>query len=308
MMSSTMSMFTRPSSGSSPASNPTTPIRMITTPTTPAYVLAMFFRPPCKDRSSTQSPAATAEKLPDSLTFLTLLLSDGPLRRLEADLRMGTVAEWLRCRSPATTQRYRLVLRAEPGDIIIRFVLTQHVPRRGRTLIQRVLPVLHADPPLEHQVVVVGHVTRRVDPLHARPAKFIDHDTVVDLRAGICEQLRDRLDAEAHHDKVALNSAAALGHDPLHAIGAFKGGHCVLEDQRRFVVAVDPFDHPADLFTKDPTQRHLVAIHDDDINARLPKRRRYLRANKAHPHHHRLAPRANLRADTFAVGHRAQVV
>src|SRR5829696_5753328 len=108
-----MSIFTRPNSGSSPASNPTTPIRMITTPTTPAYVLAMFFRPPCKDCSSTQVPAAAAEKLPDSLTFLTFLLSDGPLRRLEADLRMGAVAERLRRRSPTTTQRYRLVLRAE---------------------------------------------------------------------------------------------------------------------------------------------------------------------------------------------------
>src|SRR5215216_4399104 len=398
MMSSTISIFTRPSSGCSPASNPTTPIRMITTPTTPAYVLAMFFRPPCKNRSSTQVRAATAEKLADSLTFLPYLLSDGPLRHLEADLRVDAVAERLRRRSPATTQRYRLVLRAElvasastitgsftrygpsrvtifgcsaivshvsmtdgllvhrahertqvdvgilklcavdrtlgfdqphraaqvpspvdshgredplvlsvechevsllhaashnelipllvepgvlevevilirpePGDIIIGFVLTQHVPGRGRTLIQRVLPVLHADPPLEHRVVVVGHVTRRVDPLHARPAKFIDHDAVVDVRAGVCEQLRDRLDAEAHHDKVALNSAPALGHDPLHTIGAFQGGHRVLEDQLRSVVAVDPFHHPADLFTEDPTQRHLVAIHNNDLHARLPK-------------------------------------
>src|SRR5215208_4715511 len=113
MMSSTISIFTRPSSGCSPASNPTTPIRMITTPTTPAYVLAMFFRPPCKDRSSTQVRAATAEKLPDSLTFLPYLLSNGPLRHLEADLRMGAVAERLCRRSPATTPRYRLVLRAE---------------------------------------------------------------------------------------------------------------------------------------------------------------------------------------------------
>src|SRR5215217_8545504 len=86
---------------------------MITTPTTPAYVLAMFFRPPCKDRSSTQVPAATAEKLPDSLTLLTFLLSDSPLRHLQADLRVGAVAERFRRRTPATTQRYRLVLRAE---------------------------------------------------------------------------------------------------------------------------------------------------------------------------------------------------
>src|SRR5215207_539406 len=109
-----MSMFTRPSSGSSPASNPTTPIRMITTPTTPAYVLAIFFRPPCKDRSSTQSPAATAEKLADSLTFLPYLLSDGPLRRPEANLRVGAVAERLCRRTPTAPQRYGLPLSGEP--------------------------------------------------------------------------------------------------------------------------------------------------------------------------------------------------
>src|SRR3712207_4218966 len=99
-----MSMFTRPSSGSSPASNPTTPIRMITTPTTPAYVLAMFamfFSPPHKDRFSTQIPAAAAGKLADSLTFLPYLLSDGPLGRPEADLRVGAVAERLRLRPTA---------------------------------------------------------------------------------------------------------------------------------------------------------------------------------------------------------------
>src|SRR3954452_24921756 len=105
-----MSIFTRPNSGSSPASNPTTPIRMITTPTTPAYVLAMFFRPPRKDRTSTCVPATTAEKFLKSLTFLPFLLSDGPLRRPEADLRVGAVAEWLCRRAPAAAQRYGLSL------------------------------------------------------------------------------------------------------------------------------------------------------------------------------------------------------
>src|SRR5215207_11599258 len=103
-----MSMFTRPSRGSSPASNPTTPIRMITTPTTPAYLLAMFSSPPCKDRSSMQVRATTAEKLADSLTFLPYLLSDGPLRRPEADLRVGAVAERLCRRTPTAAQRYGL--------------------------------------------------------------------------------------------------------------------------------------------------------------------------------------------------------
>ncbi len=74
------------------------------------------------------------------------------------------------------------------------------------------------------------------------------------------------------------------------------------------MVAVDPFHHPAYLFTEDPMQRRLVAVHDGDIHARLPERRRHLRADEAHPHHHRFSPRGDLRADAVAVGHRAQVI
>src|SRR5215218_9356399 len=61
-----------------------------------------------------QSPAATAEKLPDSLTFLPYLLSDGPLRRPEADLRVGAVAGRLCRRTPTAAQRYGLPLSGEP--------------------------------------------------------------------------------------------------------------------------------------------------------------------------------------------------
>src|ERR671921_2500521 len=61
-----------------------------------------------------QSPAATADKLPDSLTFLPYLLSDGPLRRPETDLRVGAVAERLCCRTPTAAQRYGLPLSGEP--------------------------------------------------------------------------------------------------------------------------------------------------------------------------------------------------
>src|SRR5215212_697685 len=61
-----------------------------------------------------QSPAATAEKLADSLTFLPYLLSDGPLRRPEADLRVGAVAERLCRRTPTAAQRYGLPLSGKP--------------------------------------------------------------------------------------------------------------------------------------------------------------------------------------------------
>src|SRR5215204_4467156 len=206
---------------------------------------------------------------------------------------------------PSVLEVEVVLIRPEPRNLIVGLALAQHASGRGRTLIQRVLPVFHADPPFEYGVVVVGHVTRRVDPLHACTTVLIDHDAVVDLRAGAGEELRNWLDAEAYHSEVALDTATALGRDPLHAVGAFKRSYRIIEDQRRPVVAVDPFYHPADLFAKDSTQRHLVALHDDDVHTRLPKRRRHLRADEAHPYHHRLTPWGDLRADALAVGHRA---
>src|SRR5215218_9880167 len=137
---------------------------------------------------------------------------------------------------PGVLEVVLVLIGPEPGDLIVGLALLQHVPGRSRPLLQRVLPVLHAYPPPEHGVVVVGHITRRVDPLHARPAVLVYDDAVVDLHSGAREEIRDRLDAEAHHDEIALDAQAAPGRDPLHAAGTFKGGYRVLEDHGRPVV------------------------------------------------------------------------
>src|SRR5215218_15648 len=209
---------------------------------------------------------------------------------------------------PGVLEVMLVLIGPEPGDLIVGLVLLQHVPGRGRTLLQRVLPVLHAYPAPEHRMVVVGNITRRVDALHVRPAVLVDDDAVVDLRAGVSQEIRGRLDAEAHHYKVALDATTAPGNYPLHAAGALECSHRVLEDHGRPVVAVNPFHHPADLLAENPAQRHLIAVHDDDIHPRLPERRRHLRADKAHPHHYCLASRGDLRANTVGVGHRAQAM
>jgi predicted molibdopterin-dependent oxidoreductase YjgC len=74
------------------------------------------------------------------------------------------------------------------------------------------------------------------------------------------------------------------------------------------MIPVNPFHHPADLFAKNPTQRYWVAFYGDDVHAKLPERRRYLRTDKAHPYYHRSPPGGALCADAIAVVHRAQVV
>src|SRR5215204_1660675 len=148
---------------------------------------------------------------------------------------------------PGVLEVMLVLIGPEPGDLIVRLVLSQHVPGRRRSLLQGVLPVLDADVALEYGVIVVGHITSRVDPLHTRPAVLVDHDTVVDLHAGTSEHIRDRLDAQAHHNKVALDALAALSCDPLHALGTLERSHLILEDQLRPVVAVDLFDHPTNL-------------------------------------------------------------
>src|SRR3712207_856243 len=169
--------------------------------------------------------------------------------------------------------------------------------------------MLHADPSAEYRMIVVGYVAGRVDPLYARAAEFIDHDAVVDLCAGVGQELRDRFDAEPHHHEVALDEPTVLGPDPPYAAPlALKCGHSVLEDQGRSMIPVDPFHHPADLFAQDPKQRYLVAFYGDDVHAQLPERRRYLRTDEAHPHYHRSPPRGDLCTDAIAVVHRAQVV
>src|SRR5918995_5020776 len=121
--------------------------------------------------------------------------------------------------------------------------------------------MLHADPSVEHRVVVVGYIAGRVDSLYARAAIFIDHDAIVDLRAGVGKELRDRFDAEPHYHEVALDEPTVPRPNPLHAPPlALKCGHCVVKDQGSPMIPVYPCHHPADLFAKNPAQRYWVAL------------------------------------------------
>src|SRR5829696_1557561 len=88
---------------------------------------------------------------------------------------------------PSVLQVAVVLIGPEPRNLAVRLVLAQHVPGRSWTLLQCVLPVLDADVTPEHGMVVVGHITSRVDPLHARSEVLIDHDAIVDLHTGAGE-------------------------------------------------------------------------------------------------------------------------
>src|ERR687890_1170368 len=84
-------------------------------------------------------------------------------------------------------QAILVLIGPEPGNLVVRLVLTQHVPGRRRSLLQRVLPVLDADVTLEHGMVVIGYITRRVDPLHTRTAVPVDQDAIACVHTGTGE-------------------------------------------------------------------------------------------------------------------------
>src|SRR5215212_2829575 len=96
--------------------------------------------------------------------------------------------------------------------------------------------------------------------------------------------------------------------DPLHTLRALERGDLIFEDQLRPVIAVDILDYPADLLAYDPAQRHRVPIHDRYFHARLPEGGCHLRADKPHPHHHRLPTRGDLCADLVGVSNCAQAI
>src|SRR5215213_6666047 len=88
---------------------------------------------------------------------------------------------------PGVLEIMLVLIGPEPGNLVVRLVLPQHIPGRRLPLLQRVLPVLDADVALEHGVIVIGYITRRVDPLHTRTAVLVDQDTIAYVHTGTGE-------------------------------------------------------------------------------------------------------------------------
>ena len=95
--------------------------------------------------------------------------------------------------------------------------------RGDRPLMQRVGPVLDADPLAVEGVVGVGDVAGGEHAGRAGPQVLVDEDAVVDREAGLGGELGARLHADTDDHEVALEHAAVAGADALDRVVALEG-------------------------------------------------------------------------------------
>jgi hypothetical protein len=127
-------------------------------------------------------------------------------------------------------------------DLVVRHGLAGHITRGRRALLDRVLPMLHANTPLEHRVIVIGDVARGKDPLDARAAVLIDDDAVVDGNAAAVEKVHGWLDANPGNDEIAFQTYSCFGNNGGNTLRSFEGGDRVLENRPNAVRTME-FGH-----------------------------------------------------------------
>src|SRR5688572_6542148 len=82
----------------------------------------------------------------------------------------------------------------EPGDLVVWHALSQHVRRGSGALPHRVLPVLNANMPAEHRMIVIRHIACGIDSGDVGGAVLIHNDAVVDMDVTAIEKLHGRYD------------------------------------------------------------------------------------------------------------------
>ena len=101
----------------------------------------------------------------------------------------------------------------EPGDIVVRDTLAQHVSGGVVALPHRVLPVLDSNMAAEYRVKVIGDVTGRIDAVNTRRAILIDGNTVVDSDLSAVQQIDHGLHTNADDGEIARDAETGLGDD-----------------------------------------------------------------------------------------------
>jgi hypothetical protein len=196
----------------------------------------------------------------------------------------------------------------EPMDLVVNRGSPHHVARRGRTLVERVVPVLYPHHLSEDGMVMIRDVSGGEDAVDIRAAVFVDHDPVVDFDPGTCDDLGDWLDANADHREIAIDPPVSLGDEPLHVTRAFESRDAVFEDHLHAMIAMDVLHGATDLVPEHPRQRELATSDRHDLNAHLAERRSDLRADEPHPNDCGPAARGDLFLDAVAVCDSAEVV
>ena len=111
----------------------------------------------------------------------------------------------------------------EVRQAVVDVGVAEHGAGGDRPLVQRVGPVLDADPLAVEGVVGVGDVAGGEDAGRAGLQVLVDEDAVVDGEPGLGGELGARLHADADDHEVALELASVAGADALDRRVALEG-------------------------------------------------------------------------------------
>ena len=190
-----------------------------------------------------------------------------------------------------------VLIRPEPVDLFVGLGSTQHAASRRGALLDRVLPMLDAQAPFEHRMVVIGHITRGVDPIQRRSAVLVHENAVLrmDSRAG--DEIHIRFDPDTHDGEIAGNPTTAFRDDTLDSPASFERGHGIFEDGLDAMVAMDLGDDLSNLFAEHAKQGRSRSMNNHDLDAHLTKGGGDFGADEPHSDHDRLPARNGFRAN-----------
>src|SRR5687768_1842465 len=230
-------------------------------------------------------------------------------RQEAAGVKASAYDELVPLRVVTRVLQVRVVLvRPEPVDLIVRDSPAEHVARGSGALLDRVMPVLHADLPLEYGVIVIRDVAGRVNARDAGLAILVDDHPVVHLNASAVEDVHDGLDADPRHHEVALQAQTTFRDDPGHAVSTCERGDRVFENRPNAMRAMQVGDALPDRLAEDAEQRRFCGLDGDDIQAFLSQRCGDFRADESHPDDNDAATGTDFGFDAIGVFNRTKAI
>ena len=186
--------------------------------------------------------------------------------------------------------------------------LAKHVPGRVGALPHRVLPVLDADVPAEHRMVVIGHIAGRINSGDVGGTVLIDDYAVVDVNAAAVEKVDDRLDTNARRPRSRTGSAspALVITRPIRAV-AFECCDRIVEDRLHAVRRVQGA-RACRRRSSPRTRANGVGPGSMEVTSTfVAERGRDFAADESHADDHRLAAWSHFRAQSSRIANRAEL-
>src|SRR4249919_1211287 len=151
-------------------------------------------------------------------------------------------------------------------------LLAEHRPRRRGPLMERVRPVLDADPLAVERVPRVRDVACREDVRRGGLQLRVNDDPVADLQAGVTGQASARHHAYADDGEVTLDPAAAGGPHPRDRAIALERVDPVAGQELDAVPVVHVPVEGCDAGAEDPLVGQRLRVDDGDLKPALARR------------------------------------